>query len=380
MTTLTEPTLATTDVRGNSWRPSWHGVALVARIELMRRRPSPRGWIFYGLVLLGILGLGMLSALQASEGLNSFPLETVLILVLGAGMLIAPSLSATSINGDSGEGVLAPLQMTRLTAGDLAFGKLLASWAVAVAALITTTPVLLYAFADSGWHASELLGVLGAILLVVLTATAVGLAWSSLAARAVASVTLAHLTTAGLALGTLIVFLFTTPLVAEDVTVTYTVHDTSNVTDEQWNDPTFDYAALPCVTDTQVEQIYHTEKTAWMLLINPVVMIAEASPMIDPETFEADGRAAPGAFAQIHQAVGDARMEPMVPTDYDECAAMPAEETSPWYERQLAAARLPQAPWLGLGVQGLLLVGSMAIVVRRLRVPYKTLRAGSRVA
>ena len=151
---------------------------------------------------------------------TSVPLELVLVLVLGVGFLIGPSLSATSINGDSGEGVLAPLQMSRLTAGDLAFGKLLASWAVSLAALITMTPFLVYAFTRSGWHLSELLSVLGMILFMVLMATAIGLAWSAIAARAVASVSLAHLTTGVLVLGTLLVFAFTMPLVTETVDVT----------------------------------------------------------------------------------------------------------------------------------------------------------------
>ena len=367
-------------VHGNPWRPSFHGVGLVARIELQRRRPSKKGWIFYGVTFAAILALGVwVAVLTVGEDKTSIPLELVLVLVLGVGFLIGPSLSATSINGDSGEGVLAPLQMSRLTAGDLAFGKLLASWAVSLAALITMTPFLVYAFTRSGWHLSELLSVLGMILFMVLMATAIGLAWSAIAARAVASVSLAHLTTGVLVLGTLLVFAFTMPLFTETVEVTSRDRDVSSVTDDQWNDPDFDFNSLPCIDTTGEWGMAHTEKTAWLLLLNPMVVIAEASPIVNPDTYEKDGRAAPGVFAQIHSSVADARLGPQAPVPYDACTTEPQEDNS-WQERQAAQALLAPAPWLGLGFSAALLVGSMIIVVQRLRVPYKKLRAGSRVA
>src|SRR6478609_7486977 len=248
-------------VRANPWRPSFRGVALATWIELLRRRPSKKGYVFYGLAFAAIIGLGVLAAVNAGPDKDSVAFELVLILILGAGMLIGPSLSATSINGDSSEGVLAPLQMTRLTAGDLTFGKLLASWLVCFAALLTTTPLLVYAYGRSGWHAGEALVVVGTILFVVLAFTAVGLAWSSIAARAVASVSLTHLTTGMLVLGTLLVFAFTLPLVSETVTVTNRDYDWSQATEEEQQDPAFDYTTLPCVESSYEQSIPHTEKT-----------------------------------------------------------------------------------------------------------------------
>jgi len=378
--------------RGNPWAPTPHGVALVTRIELLRRRPSTKGYIFYGIVLAAILGLGILVAVVSPSGKTSLPMELVLILVLGAGMLIAPSLSATSINGDSGEGVLAPLQMTHLTAGDLAFGKLFASWLVSFAVLATTTPFLVYAFSRSGWHWDELLVVLAVILLVVLTATAIGLAWSAIAARAVASVSLAHLTTGFLVLGTLVVFAFTMPLVSEPVSVTNRYFDWEQMTaeeqemlDEAYMSGDFsavEAANLPCIEDTWESSVAHTERTAWLVLMNPVVVIGETSPIVDPETFEEDGRAEPGLFALMHQQVASAQMPPdATPEVYDDCAN-PAGmyDDDAWQEEQREQALYGRSPWLGLGVQVALLIGSMVIVVHRLRVPYRTLRAGTRVA
>lgn len=381
----------------NPWFPTLRGVGLVAGIELRRRRPSAKGYVMYGIMFAAILGLGILVALVSPDGKNSLPLELVLILVLGAGMLIGPSLSATSINGDSGEGVLAPLQMSHLTAGDLAIGKLIASWLVSIAALITMTPFLVFAFMRSGWHWDELLIVLVVILFVVLTATAIGLAWSGIAARAVASVSLAHLTTGALVLGTLLLFAFTQPLVSESVTITNNYVDYDRLTPEQqeaidhaymnddFSDPILE--TLPCIEDPWEASVAHTERNAWLLLLNPVVVIGESAPIVNPETWEEDGRAAPGAFAMMHQGVSSARMGPdedPMHMNYDECAMFAENDRYPqddrWAERQEAQATYDRAPWLGLAFQGVLLVGAMTLVIQRLRVPYKKLRSGTRVA
>jgi len=372
------PASAGKPVHGNPWHPTFRGVALATWIELLRRRPSTKGYIFYGITFAAIIGLGVLAAVNAGPDKNSVAFELVVILVLGAGMLIGPSLSATSINGDSSEGVLAPLQMSRLSAGDLTFGKLFASWIVCLAALLTTTPLLAYAYTRSGWTLGEALLVVAVILFVVLAFTAVGLAWSSIAARAVASVALTHLTTGVLVLGTLLLFAFTLPLVSEEVTVTYSYPDESGLTEEDYSDPNFDYSTLPCVTDESTTTISHMEKTAWMLLINPVVVVVESAPVIDPETYEADGRAAPGIFAQLHMAISSARLGPPDNVDQNYCDGY--DDGSEWMDRQKEEAALAPNPWPGLGVTAFLLVGSLWIVVRRLRVPYKKLRSGTRVA
>lgn len=391
--------------RGNPWRPTLRGVALVTRIEVMRRRPSGRGWVVYVLLAAVILALGVTVSVLSPAGLTSTPLEIVLVMVLGAGMLIAPSLAATSINGDSSEGVLAPLQMTHLTAGDLAFGKLLASWLVCVAVLVTMTPFLVFGFARSGWQWHELLAVLAAIMLVVLVSTAIGLAWSSVAARAVASVSLAHLTTGALLLGTLALFFFTQPLVSESVTATSRYVDWEQLTQEEQEaldqaHRTGDYSeidveALACREESWEISVAHTERTAWLLLINPVVMIGETAPLVSVPSWEEEGRAAPGLFAQMHRAVSGAREGPReaaaTGSNWDECAELAMQAASgedggavmpddPWAEEQEANSVHPRAPWLGLGIQAALLLASMWCVVRRLRVPYTTLRSGTRVA
>jgi ABC-type transport system involved in multi-copper enzyme maturation permease subunit len=383
-TTATAPARPTqpSPPNGNPWRPTWGGVGLVARIEILRRRPTRKGYIFYGLLLGFIAVLSVLATVAAEDGKTSTPLELILVMVMGTGYLIGPSLSATAINGDSSDGVLAPMQMTRLTAGDLAFGKLLATWAVSVVALVSTAPFLWYAAVRSGWTGLELLTVLGVILFLVLVGTAMGLAWSSIAARNAVSVALTHVTSGVLGLGTLIVFAFSAPLVNEDVTVTDRYPDWSQATTEQQNDPDFDSTTLPCTEHSYTQVWSHTDRTAWMLLVNPLFIVGESSPVIDPNTWREDGRASPGFFAFVHTSLSDSRVPTDPPTGADYCTYPDwgHADGDQWQKRQDAMAVYPRQPWVGLGAYALLGVASMVITVRRLRVPYKKLGVGTRVA
>lgn len=420
--------------KGNPWLPTLRGVSLVTGIELRRRRPTGKGYVVYGALFAVVVAICILAAMVSPDELTSINLELVLVMVLGVGMLIAPSLSATSINGDSTEGVLAPLQMTHLTAGDLAFGKLIASWFVSVIALAALSPFLVFAYLKSGWHLHELAITIGAILLVVLAFTAVGLAWSALSARSIASVSLAHLTTGLFAIGTLVLYTVMGVLVADTHTTTNRSLDYNRMTEAQ-NEAldkaymTGDFSELNaddyvCVTETWDYSMVRTNEIVWLLLANPVVMIGETAPIVDPQTWEEDGRAAPGLFAEMHSMVAGARLGPyanpynitQVSTapEWDDCADLAeeiarsqsselddadaqddesarADEEAQWqaeWEEQQRLydeyaqkrANLERAPWIGLGVQILLLVGSMVLVIQRLRVPYKKLRSGTRVA
>jgi hypothetical protein len=130
---------------------------------------------------------------------------------------------------------------------------------------------------------------------------------------------------------------------------------------------------------TSTQTIAHTQNTAWLLLINPLVVLAETAPRVNPDTWQDEGKAPPGAFAQIHAGVSSARMGPEMPTPYNGCTGDFGDPNAS-HERQVAEAMYTPNPWLGAGVAALVLIGSMWIVVRRLRVPYKKLRTGTRVA
>lgn len=363
---------------GNRWLPTWRGTMLVANIELHRRRPTRKGWIVYGVAVGGVFALAVLIALVSGSDNTTIPLELNLLMVLGLGILIGTSLAATSVNGDSTEGVLAPMQMTRLTAGDIALGKLIASWAVAVIALITLLPILIYSYMKANWSPGEVGVMVATILFTVLATTAIGLAWSSIAARSIASVSLAHLTVGTLALGTLVAFGVTTPLVSEEVEVTAKYRDWSAATEQQLNDPNFSEEQLPCVEDTFKEYVTHTEKLSWLLLVNPVVVLSETAPLVDVEAMQR-GEVGQGLYQMLHQTIADARMGPGPIMGGDSCAPYDPENDA-WAQRSAEAAGYPRNPWVGLGTYAVLLVASLWFTVNRLRVPYRKLKGGTRVA
>jgi hypothetical protein len=114
------------------------------------------------------------------------------------------------------------------------------------------------------------------------------------------------------------------------------------------------------------------------LLINPVVILAETAPIIDVDRFAA-GEVQQGVFQMLHQNISDARIGPSEPKGYDYCAD-PNAGNDEWQQRTLEAAGYPRNPWVGLGLYTVLLAGSLWFTVNRLRVPYRTLRGGTRVA
>ena len=372
--TAVSPT-ATTTPRGNRWAPTFRGVGLATRIELIRRRPTPKGWVFYGLILLAMVGIALAVAATAGPGAQQAPLEMNILMVLGIGILVSTSLAATSINGDSTEGVLAPLQMTRLTAGDIAIGKLLSSWLVSVMALVSLSPFLIYAYTRSTWEFGEFLIVVAAILFVVLVSTAIGLAWSSIAARSIASVSLAHITVGALMVGTVVLYFMTQPLVGKEYEVTNRYQDWGSVTEEQWNDPNFDPSQIECVEETRTIRVAQTEKIAWMLLINPFVTVSETAPLMDEEDAAAGGNS---LFGIVHMSVSSAQ-KPIVAEDlgYNDCVGWDQEA---WEQENLENALATRNPWVGLAFNTALLLGSMVLTINRLRVPYNKLRGGTRVA
>lgn len=146
-------------VRGR-WALSWHGVRTVAALELRQRVRSTR-WIIalvVWTVVVGAITLLMFGALDAlfggiddvesdNSGRGPLLFAAVTFLVLGLGLLVTPTLSSTSVNGDRNAGTLATLQVTLLSPAEIALGKLLAAWAASCAFLVLSVPFLAMATA-----------------------------------------------------------------------------------------------------------------------------------------------------------------------------------------------------------------------------------------
>lgn len=345
-----------------AWSLSVHGVRTVARLELRQRVRSSRWQLMLGLFFatIGVLsGLTMwVSGFDDSSG--DFLYGAVAWLVLTLGLLVAPALTSTSVNGDRGAGTLAPLQMTLLTPAEIAVGKLLAGWLTALAFLGTAIPFLLLAMVPGGTGIGRFLVTTLMMALVLLTVCAIAIGWSALTARPVSSAVMTYLTTAFLCIGTLILFGLSLPLVTGEERVRVLE-----------NPPGYDYsselAREDCVETTGTRTVSHTEATWWLLAANPYVVVADAAP----------GGDGSDAFYLIKTGVRTAQAGPQEP--YDECWAAQDADALGAFGLAQDEPGVPVWPF-GLAIQlGLGALG-VTVAVRRLSTPVARLPRGTRIA
>jgi ABC-type transport system involved in cytochrome c biogenesis permease component len=151
------------------------GIATVARHELRVRVRRGR-WqvlvIVWFAVLAGLLGLLRTAVVGDPLG-DQEPVGAVMygglqLIVLALAVLVVPALSAQSVNGDRERGVLATLQVTRLTAAEIALGKFFAAWGTALVFVAATAPLVVWCMAEGGVR------LMSVLVVTVVLATAVG--------------------------------------------------------------------------------------------------------------------------------------------------------------------------------------------------------------
>ncbi len=362
---------------GGAWHVTWHGVRTVAALELRQRVRSTR-WIVALIVWfvvvggLTLLNSGAINALSSSAGASASrgPLlfSSVLMLVLGLGLLVTPTLSSTSINGDRNAGTLATLQVTLLSPAEIVLGKLLAAWAASLAFLVASLPFLLLGVLMGGTPALSF--VVAVLLTAVLLACvcAIGVGWSALVARTAGSTLLTFLTIAATTLIAPLVFVLT--LGTGMVSQTEDVRTWSNV-------PTDDMTsgAPECAWVTRTTTQLHTERTWWLLAANPLVIVADgAGSGHDAGWYTSTFDPLSGIRLGVRELRAGPAAEENQCHDYDDWTLV---TDSPVAERD--PQKSPVWPW-GLGVNLLLGAAGVVTAVRRLRVPQRTLARGTRVA
>ncbi|GAA4623376.1 ABC transporter permease subunit [Cellulomonas oligotrophica] len=361
-----------------TWSLTWHGVRTVVALELRQRVRSSR-WktaLVVWVVVVGaitLLSSGALSWMLGGTGdeQSRGPLLFMIVtfLVLGLGLLVTPTLTSTAVNGDRAAGTLATLQVTLLSPAEIALGKLLAAWFSALAFLAVSLPFLVLAVAMGDVAVLALPRVVLLIALLLASVCGIGLGWSTIAARPAGSTVLTFLTVAGLTIFTPVFFAITYPAITttEEVTV-------FGVTDEAWED--FDDATgYPrCTYYQDVRDVAHTERTSWLLTVNPFVVVADGAgtgPANDPRSsvYRVD------PTAELSRGVRDLAAPP---TAIDECWSWGEGEPAPTDGPEITVGG-PVWPW-GLAVNLLLGGLGFAVAVRRLRIPQRTLARGTRVA
>lgn len=366
---------------------TWHGIWTVASLELRQRARTSRWKVVLLVWFLALAGLFTLTYFgltdnEARAGRSVYDLT--IFFVLGMSLLVVPSLTSTSVNGDREHGVLATLQTTLLTSGDIILGKLLASWVVTLVLTAVTLPFLVLGWISGGVGWSTILTSLVMLVLVLLAVCTLGLMFSTLTARTVASVVLTYLTVAGLVLGTVVTFFLSFPLVSQPETVKY-----YGIPDSYWaanttppTDPSAPETGKPeevpqptasdCRHLTREQDLAHTERTWWLLAANPFVIVADAAPR--GALRDNEGEVTPLYWISVGSRAARAGAD--VTTERQECW-YGSNDMVPQQNDPLQAG--PVWPW-GLGLYAVAAVGAVAVAIRRVRTPIVHLPNGTRIA
>jgi len=369
------------------------GVRAVVGLE-MRQRMRSRGWYImlaiWFVIIAAVTALtwrswdiqrGYLSAQDQAVGApGSMIFEVVLAFVLLFGLMVAPAFSANAINGDRAGGTLAILQVTMLTTGQILWGKFLASWLAGLGFLLVSVPFLVFAIAQGGLGAAHILVALLLLAVELGVVCALGVGISALASRPLFSIVVTYLVVAALVFGTLIAFglgamvsngtvkanevYYKNTFVEGDVATLangeelYAQPEPKDITDQN-----SDYACFGPLNEVTAVR---TDRVAWMLAMNPFVVVADAIPYASKTQENMYGQ---GAFAMISQGARYAQAGPEVT---QQCAN---GKVAPSFVEQ----KTPLWP-LGLGLQLLVAAGVLALGWRALRTPAGKLPKGTRIA
>ena len=302
------------------------------------------------------------------------------------GLLVAPAFSANAISGDRAAGTLAIMQVTLLRPGQLLWGKFLASWIAALAFLVVSVPFLVFGIAQGGLGAGYIVIALLMLAVELGIVCALGVGISALANRPLFSIVVTYLTVAALVLGTLIAFGLGMMLSNGTVPANQTfykgmeMYQAEPAPGEEKNDEgmyppppapkdvTDENAEYACFGPMVDQRAPRTERVAWMLGLNPFVVVADAIPY--PDRRAAARQYYPtGLFETISQGARQVQAGP--------------DATYPCANGKVTFSHLEQKVplWpLGLGLQLLLAAGILVLGWRALRTPAGRLAKGTRVA
>lgn len=358
------------------------GVLAVARQEFtVRIRKGRWRWLLaaWFLVLLALTALLRESVLQAGLAVQPFRGSVMygglMLLVLSLALLVAPALTAQSVNGDRERGTLATLQVTRLKPAEITLGKFLAAWGTMLVFLAATTPLVLWCVANGGVSGASVVVVTAVMAVLLGTVGALSLGLSALLSRSTTSGVLSYLSVFALCIGTLVVFGLSSLLTQE--TYTASCAPPSSIEPGGGAPP----APEDCTyTTTQVR----TDRTWLLLAPNPFVVLADSAPY-RPNCSSPDevrsGRCDSGLdpLGEIGRNVRDLRKPPQRPDAvYAELAPPPNVDQSFPVDGHDERGK---AVWpTGLAMHLLLGGGMLTLTARRLRTPSRELPRGQRVA
>lgn len=350
----------------------------IARLELIQRVRAVSWYVLLGIFALLLVGVTLLAFLsfggleQVGAGVYSTVVYITLLLVI----LVSPTLSGNSINGDRDAATLAPVQVTLATTGEILFGKFVAAWITGLAFAVVAAPFLLIATLAGSVEPATVAVSLAVLVLETGVIAAIGVAFSGILGRPLFSVAATYLVVAALAIGTVIGFgLVGTAITSEVVEkVRYAQQGNDGPLCEEGVDTCWDQPErmLCGEWDTYTSRIGRYDQVWWMLAANPFVILADATPI------QYDSYGNPNdMFGYLKLSVRQVQIPPDLERVYDECD--PSTEPSWPTPREVLDQTVPS--WfVGLGVQLALAAGLLGWAYARTRTPARALPPGTRIA
>ena len=372
--------------RMSSW---WSVVGVLIGLELRQRLRTTR-WrvtlaVTFTVISLAVFG-SMYLALSVDEADANYDgwARNLYAVVLGVelflGVILAPTLTATSINGDRKDATLAVVQATPISHWQLAVGKLLGSWVSCLALVAVASPYLVWGIVAAPYGiGTSALGVI-VLCLIFLCYCGIGLGYSALTARPAGSAVLTQATVFFLVLGLPALFGLLYSTTAEDhevVGAEYTYVDDS-------------FDTVPDCRDVATVRSYeHTERIWWLLAPNPFLILPDVVAAHDNPSvrvWTSDERPPdPSVARPIAETLSTARTGPYLtePTCADTVSTYRVSASNrSFYDEQVAfeSGKVGDSWYLGLAVNVILGALGLTVAARRLRVPARTLPRGVRIA
>lgn len=355
-------------------------IALI-KLDLTQRVRSVAWYVLLGVfaaLMLGVTALSFVSFSYVDESAGSGPYSVVVFFTLLLVLLVSPTLSGNSINGDRDAATLAPVQVTLATPAQILWAKFFAAWVTGLAFVGVAVPFLVVAALTGTVHPATAL-----ISVLVLTAeigivAAIGVALSALLSRPLFSVATTYLVVAALTVGTLIVFV----LVGSSVSTEVTNRGEVPLLDDQgspvciegvatcWDEPE-NQVCDPNGSSEWTMRVGRFDTVWWVLASNPFVVLADATP-----TQFGDYGYPSDMFGFLKVGVRTAQIPPALEPTVDGCGTAWVEPPSP---EEVVNSTVPS--WfVGLGVQLALAGVLMWRAIARLRTPARRLPMGTRIA
>ncbi|WP_295013295.1 ABC transporter permease [uncultured Microbacterium sp.] len=336
----------------------------IARLELTQRLRSVGWYILLGvfaLVLLIVTVLTILAFAASAGGGGAAPgswvFSAIVMLVLLLVVLISPTLSGSSINGDRDAATLASVQTTLASTGDILLGKLLGAVLTGTAFLLVSVPFLVVSMFAGVVRPDVLLVSLLVLAAEIVIVAAIGVGWSGLVSRPLFSVANTYLVIAALTVGTLIAFGLGGALIRTGTTYQYRLYDETGA-------PICDH------WERSTSQTPRYDAVWGILAANPFVVLADAT----PSTFDERGYPT-DLFSTLKVGIRSAQLPPQN-APWDDCHPGVNIQKTP---EQTVAATVPS--WfVGLGIQLVLAAALFAGAWARTRTPARRLPPGTRIA